>query len=254
MVTSARQPLLRRVSKSGSPAHVQIEDRLAGAIAGGDLHSGDRLPPERELSERFGVSRMTLRQSLASLERRGLVIRMRGRTGGTFVAQPKFEMHVNRLAGLTQQLGSQGRRATTRVLRARESWAGDRAAAALGIASGTFVIEVVRLRLSNEEPFAVEWSAFPAGLLPGLLKEPMDGSLYELLETKYGLAPVRTVERLESVVAADREAAILGTVDGAPLLLVERTAYADGDVAVEYARDLFRGDRTSILIESGRRR
>ena len=104
----------RRINRKGGPAHAQIEDRVAEAIGDGAIRPGDRLPPERELAERLGVSRMTLRQALDSLERRGLVLRVRGRTGGTFVADPKFEMDVNRLAGLTEQLRRQGHRAGAR--------------------------------------------------------------------------------------------------------------------------------------------
>ena len=227
---------------------------MAEAIARGDLQPGSRLPPERDLAERLRVSRMTLRQALDSLERRGLVVRMRGRTGGTFVAEPKFEMDVGTLAGLTEQLRRQGHRAGARVLRAREGPAGHRSAEALQLEPGAAVFEVIRLRLSNDEPLALERSLFPAKLLPGFLRGPLDGSLYEVLRDRYRLAPARALERLEPVVATAREGEALGVREGAPLLLVERTAFAASGVPLEYARDLFRGDRTRVLVESGRRR
>ena len=253
-MTVTLRRLTRRINRNGAPAHVQIEDRVAEAIAGGELRPGDRLPPERDLAERLGVSRMTLRQSLDSLERRGLVIRVRGRTGGTFVAGPKFEMDVNRLAGLTEQLRRQGRHAGAKVLRARQGPAGRRSAQELGLEAGDAVFEVVRLRLSDGEPLALERSVFPAEILPGLLQAPLDGSLYQVLEQRYRLPPVRAVERLEPVLATTREAETLGVREGAPLLLVERTAYGRADTPLEYARDLFRADRTRVLVESGRRR
>src|SRR5690242_1806476 len=111
----ARPPMprgLRRVvarldRAAPAPAHAQIEDRLAEAIERGDLRPGDRLPPERELAGRLGVSRMTLRQALQALERRGLVRRAVGRRGGTFVAEPKIERNSSGLAGLTQELRRQ---------------------------------------------------------------------------------------------------------------------------------------------------
>src|SRR5262245_23743957 len=86
---SRRSRGLRRLSRSldrgVGPAYAQIEDRVSEAIAAGDLQPGDRLPPERELAGQLGVSRMTLRQALQTLERRGLVRRTVGRHGGTFV-------------------------------------------------------------------------------------------------------------------------------------------------------------------------
>jgi DNA-binding GntR family transcriptional regulator len=252
-VSAPPRSVTRKINRKGGPAHAQIEDRVAEAIADGALRPGNRLPPERELAERLGVSRMTLRQALDSLERRGLVLRIRGRTGGTFVADPKFEMDVNRLAGLTEKLRRQGHRAGARVLRARQGPAGQRSADALRLEPGDAVYEVVRLRLSDGEPLALERSVFPAAILPGFLAEPLDGSLYQVLEQRYGLAPERAVERLEPVLATPREADVLGVREGAPLLLVERTAFGPGAAPLEYARDLFRGDRTRVLVESGRR-
>jgi GntR family transcriptional regulator len=249
-MSNALRRLFRRLDRDGPPAYSQIEDRLAEAISGGDLGPGARLPPERTLAERFGVSRMTLRQALDSLERRGLVVRVRGRRGGTFVAEPKIERDLTTVAGLTHQLRRQGHQAGARVLSAREGPAGARTAEALGVDSGALVYEVVRLRLSDGAPLALERSLFPAGRFPGLLEHSLEGSMYELLEERYGEAPARTVERLEPVVAEAREAEILGVAAGSPLMLVERTAYGASGVALEYARDLFRGDRTRVLVES----
>jgi GntR family transcriptional regulator len=242
--------VLRTLDRGTSPAYAQIEERLTEAISAGDLRPGDRLPPERELSERLGVSRMTLRQALESLERRGQLRRAVGRRGGTFVAEPKIERDLTALAGLTQQLVRQGRRAGARVVSAREGPAGQRTAAALGLSSGDDVFEVVRLRLSDGQPLALERSLFPSSRFPGLLERPLEGSLYELLEQEYGAAPRRAVERLEPVLAEQPAAEHLGVKAGAPLLLVERTAYDADGIALEFARDLFRGDRTQVLVES----
>ncbi len=246
--------LVRSLDRGGGPAYAQIEDRVAEAIAAGDLEPGDRLPPERELAGQLGVSRMTLRQALQTLERRGLVRRTVGRHGGTFVAEPKFEHDPTAPAGLTEQLRKQGRRAGARVLSTREGPASRRTAEALGMQSGEPVFEVVRLRLSDGEPVALERSLFPADAFRGLLDESLDGSLYELLAERFGVEVERTVERLEPVVASARDAELLQAAHGAPLLLVERTAYGSGDRAIEYARDLFRGDRTKVVVESRSRR
>jgi GntR family transcriptional regulator len=115
---------------------------------------------------------------------------------------------------------------------------------------GQEVVEVVRLRLSDERPLALERSLFPSARFPGLLDQSLDGSLYALLAEAYADAPVRAVEMLEPVVADAREAEILGVRAGAPLLLIERTAFDAKDVAVEWARDLFRGDRTRVVVSS----
>ena len=248
------KPTLRRLrvrlGRADAPAHASIEEGLAEAISAGELTPGERLPSERELAGRLGVSRMTLRQALGSLERRGLMVRRVGRRGGTFVAEPKIERDLTALAGLTAQLRRQGHRAGARVISAEEGPAGIRTARALGVDPGGTVYRVTRLRLSDDEPLALERSMFPASLFPGLLAEPLDGSLYELLADRYGHDPVRATESLEPVVATADVAKVLGVKAGAPLLLVERTAFDVAGAPVEYARDLFRGDRTTVVVES----
>ncbi len=228
--------------------HGQIEDWLADTIAAGRLAPGDRLPPEQDLATWFGVSRMTLRHALAALTRRGLVTRSVGRRGGTFVAEPKLEQDLTTLAGFSEQLRRPGMVAGARVLAATEHPAGPAAAAALALHDGAPVLDVRRIRLADDRPVAVEHSLFPAALFPGLLAGRLDGSFYELLEASYGLRPHRARERLEPVTAGIREAKALDVPEGAPLLLVERTAYSRSGQPIEFARDLFRGDRTRVVM------
>jgi GntR family transcriptional regulator len=236
------------VKEPGSTAHGQIEEWLAEAIAAGQLLPGDRMPTEHDLAGWLGVSRMTLRHALATLARRGLVIRSVGRNGGTFVAESKLEQDRTTLAGFSEQLRRHGMVAGARVLSAVQRTVGPAAAAALRLADGEPVAEIRRVRLGNGRPIAVEHSVFPAALCPGLLQCRLDGSLYDLLDEKYQLRPYRARESLEPVTAGVREAEALDVREGAPLMLVERIAYARDGRPVEYAHDLFRGDRTRIVM------
>lgn len=208
--------------------YAAIIAELEQAIADGELAPGDRLPAERALAEAHGVSRMTIRRALESLESRGLLRRSIGRNGGSFVAQPKLERDLGTFSGLSEQLARQGVAAGARVLSARATEDG---------------IEIVRVRLADGEPFALERSTFPARFRY-LLERDLTGSLYELLGDD---APVRAVERIEPVLAGDEEAAALRVRPGAPLMLVDRLAYDDAGELVETARDVFRGDRTRIV-------
>ena len=245
--TGSRRPP-RIVREPGTTVHAQIEDWLAGQIATGALAPGDRLPTEQDLAAWFGVSRMTLRHALAELARRGLVTRAVGRRGGTFVAAPKLEQDLTTLAGFSEQLRRHGMVAGARVLTASQRRAGPAAAAALQIGEDEAVFEVRRIRLADGRPMVLERSLFPAARFPGMLDCRLDGSLYELLEVKYGLRPYRARECLEPVTAGVREAEALEVAEGAPLMLVERTAYARSGEPLEFARDLFRGDRTRVVV------
>ena len=226
---------LRPVKPGRGPAHAQIEDALVRAIA--RLEPGTRLPPERELAERLRVSRMTVRHALASLERRGLVGRRVGRGGGTFTAEPKLELMGT--AALSDQLRALGLAAGARVVSTRE------VESPLGDA-----YEVVRVRLADGEPVALERTLLAADAFPGLLELPLDGSLYELMRERYDEAPVRAVERLEPALADAEAAATLKIGEGDPVLAVERATFAASGRQLELGRDVFRGDRVRVVWET----
>ena len=159
-----------------------------------------------------------------------------------------MEQDFTTLAGFSEQLRRHGMVAGARVLSATLRPAGPAAGAALQIGEGGQTYEIRRIRLADGRPIVLERSLFPADRFPGLLESRLDGSLYELLEVRYGLRPHRARESLEPVTAGVREAEALEVAEGAPLMLVERTAYAQSGEPLEFARDLFRGDRTRVVV------
>jgi len=226
--------------------HVQIEEQLAGQIASGELHTGERLPPERDLARDLNVSRMTVRQALSSLAARGLVERGAGR--GTFVAPRKVDHDLTRVAGFSEQLARQGLEPGAKIIDVSETPAGWRISAALEIAPKAPVVRIQRLRLADGVPMALEDSWFPAERFPGFADHDLHGSLYALMRDVYGVAPVRAIERLEPVLARAHEARALDVPARAPLMLVERTAYGGDGTPVEFAHDRYRGDRARFLV------
>jgi GntR family transcriptional regulator len=236
---------------SPAPAHARIERWLTDLIGRGDLVAGDRLPPEGQLAALLGVSRMTLRQALGSLETVGTVVRKPGRSGGTFVDEPKILCDLTGLAGFTEQMRRANVRAGARMVGAATRAANRAVAAGLSIERGAPVHEVIRIRTANREPLALERAYFPAEVFPDLLSRRLTGSLYALLTKAYGQTPATANEALEAVAASDEEARLLHVEPHAPLMQIERTAYTAAGLAVEYARDLFRPDRVRISLRTG---
>ena len=206
---------------------------------------GERLGAERELAERLGVSRSTVRAALADLERGGVVRRTRGRAGGIFVAERKVERDLTSLAGLPAYLRRQGFQSDARVLRTATIEPDAGHAAALALRPDELVLEVVRVRLADGEPISLERACFPAERFPGLLDRSLAGSLYELLErelragARRGGGAHRGGRR-----AAPTEARLLGVRRGAPLLAIARTAWdRDGRAVRALSRPLPRRPR-----------
>jgi GntR family transcriptional regulator len=235
----------------GSPVHAAIARWLTDLISRGDLVAGDRLPREDEFAALLGVSRMTLRQALATLERGGTLERKTGRLGGTFVREPRIECDLTGLAGFTEQMRRANLRAGARVVSAETVAANATVARALSLPRGASVHEVVRVRTARREPLAIERSFFPAETFPDLLAQRLTGSLYELLARTYGHPPASAAESLDPVIARPGEADLLKVGISSPLMQIERTAYTSAGLAVEFARDLFRPDRIKISLHSG---
>jgi GntR family transcriptional regulator len=235
---------------AGPPAYQQIEQWLTELMTAGTLTPGDRLPKEADLASALGVSRMTLRQALAALEARGVVERIPGRTGGTFIVEPTIECDITGLAGFTEQLRRGRLRASARVVSAGRQPASAKTAKALDLARGSEVYEIVRIRRANRQPLALERSYLPAEVFPGLLDKRLSGSLYARMARDYDLAPQSATEYLEPYVAGSAVAALLEVSPGSALLRIERTAASAAGQPIEYASDLFRPDRIRITVRT----
>jgi GntR family transcriptional regulator len=224
-----------------------VDRRLRDLIASGQLDDDGRLPTERDLAMQLGVSRTTIRQVLDNLERAGLVVRRRGRTGGTFVAQPRVNLDFGHLAGIPSYLRAQGFRAGAHVVSARLAPAEDATIHALGLSRDALVHDIVRVRLADEVRISIEHARFPVDLFPDLLANPLDDSMYDILASKYGRVATKAVEKLAAVRATGAQAEALGIGVGDPLMAIERVTYGADGTPLEHSSDLFRGDRTRVI-------
>ncbi len=233
-----------------APVHARIADWLERQIVAGRLRPGDKLPTEVDIAAALGVSRMTLRQALASLAGKGLLESRRGRTGGNFVTRPRLDFSLGGLPGFTEQMRQAHVAAGAVVVEARTRPAHTYERDALRLRRGARVHEVVRVRSANGEPVALEETMLPAAVFPGLLGHDLTASLYELMRREYDRSPHSAEEVVEPVIATPDRARLLGVAEGAPLLMITRTSYTEDGVPVEFARDCFRPDRSRIVLRT----
>jgi GntR family transcriptional regulator len=234
---------------SGVPLHVQIREALRGLCGSEVLPWGATVPPEGELARELSVSRMTLRQALASLETEGLLERRQG--VGTVVRFPKFRHETQRLTSFSDDMTSRGLKSSSRILKLEKVAPPAEVARMLRLDPNERVWLCERLRLAGAHPVGIHSSYLAvSGLdLSGMTEE---ASLYGLL-AEAGKPVFRADETIEAVAASAYEAGQLGVPINSPLLLVTRTTYSeDGDpVEVVYAR--YRNDvyRYSLSLRVG---
>jgi GntR family transcriptional regulator len=231
------------------PYYAQVLANLQDAIETDLWPPGTRLPGEPVLCELFSVSRTVIRQALRELEYRGLVVRRKG--VGTFVAEPKIlESLVQKLTGFYQDMIERGYSPVTRVLKQSVVPANPKVAAILEIEPGTDVIEMERLRSINGEPIVLVKTELPYKLCPDVATADFSNqSLYEFLNSRYGLEIARGRRVLEAVQANERESELLQIPLGKPLMLLDSVSYLHDGTPIERYHAVHRGDRSRFEVE-----
>jgi GntR family transcriptional regulator, nutrient-sensing system regulator len=225
------------------PKYYQVKRQLLELTR--TMTPGMPVPPERELAQRYGTSRTTVRQALAELVIEGRLLRMQGK--GTFVAVPKIAQ-VLELSSYTEGMRAQGLHPQTHILDSGYISADDELAALLDIRPGSRVLRIHRLRLADGQPMSVDASHLSARRFPGLHRSlERHPSLYEALATDYGVEVAEAQETIETVLADPRDARLLGVDVGLPLLLLSRHTFDSGGAPVEWAQSRYRGDRYKLV-------
>jgi GntR family transcriptional regulator len=211
------------------------------------LAVGDPIPPERRLAGELGVSRLTLRAALDELAREGLIVRRRG--SGSFVSEPKIAQQIG-LTSFTEDMRRRSMTPGTRLVEMETIHAGARLGRALHVSPGEQVVRVLRLRLADGEPMAVEDLYVTASLIPGLTRiDLQNASFYALLRERYGITVARGIQVIEPTVTSQQEANLLGVPLHSPALMFERTTQSEDGTIVEFVRSVYRGDRYRIVTE-----
>jgi len=232
---------------SFTPMYFQIQDQLLKLISSGELHSGDLLPSEGELSRVYGVSRMTSRQALQALESQGYASRHKGR--GTFVTQPKVEKDIAHLSGFTAEMTARGLKASSRVLAAETVPATAEAAAKLSVEVGKPIFRLERLRFADGVPIAIEEILLPLERYPEIAGLDFAVvSLYAELRERYDVRLSQADEILEARAATRQESEMLEIAPKSSLLVISRTLWSVDGLPVEVARSAYRGDRYRAVL------
>lgn len=234
-------------SLSSKPLYIQLIARIKELIISEDLVIGDLLPSEPELCEKLNISRSTVRQSLASLESEGYIVRRRGK--GTYVSKPKVKRVLSRLCSFTKHMDELGMTCASKVLEMTVLSSKD--------VSGFFgvpedIYKIVRLRQMDGQPFMIDTVYVPVKMVPKLTKKDLaDKSLYDVIEEKTGTVPAHAHESYEVVKLRSNEVKLLMATSETAFLVKRISKLASGEL-FEISSMLIRGDRCRLeaILES----
>ena len=224
------------------PLYDQLVDILREKIEN-EMEPGDLLPSERELSERYGLSRTTVRLALKELETLGLISRKHGK--GTFVSDlTGGAMDLTTNYSFTEQMREAGREPKTVELDFQTRDATKTLADRMGLHLGDKVLYMKRLRFADGVPMMLERTYVPANRFIGLTEETLAGkSLYAIIENDYHEVIRVAEEEFFASVARQNDAEALGIPEGAPVLQLSRLTYNEQNVVIEYTHSVARADQ-----------
>jgi len=230
----------------GGPRYVQLRQRLSDGVANGDLVPGSPLPPEREIASITDFSRVTVRKAMQMLADEGTIIQKQGSGSFISVKPARIEQRLTRLTSFSEDMTRRGKTSTSRWLERGLFMPSPNEMSALGLSSEDSVARIVRLRLADGEPMAIERASLPTEILPNPLA--VETSLYEVLE-RNGHRPVRAHQKISAINLSEADAGCLAVSSGDAGLRIERTSYLDDGRIAEFTQSLYRGDAYDFVAE-----
>ncbi|POF27952.1 GntR family transcriptional regulator [Roseibium marinum] len=230
-------------SNQSEPLYRRLSAALSDALKSGILSASAHLPSERKLSDKLDLSRVTVRRALDELQADGFLQRRQGaRTSVT----PRLEKPLSVLTGFSEELQARGLEPGQRWISRKTVNPTPTESMALGLPPTEPIVRLVRVRLADGVPIAVERAAVPKMFLPD--GNMVSLSLYAALASA-GAAPARGIQRIRAGIMTKLDAELLEAEPGTPLLIVERRCFLDDGRPVEFTETRYNGERYDFSAE-----
>jgi GntR family transcriptional regulator len=244
--------VIKKIDFSSSvPYYAQLKELIKQEITEGVWRNEEQLPSHSELCEMYDVSKSVVRQALKELELEGYIVQRRGKL--TEIVDKKITGDIlQKLSGTYQNMARLGIHPVTKILLNEVVKAPTSISDRLGLAPGSKVVKLHRLRFIENEPFAFMRSYVPYDLCPKIAEVDLTGkSLLEEIKREYGYEIDSSRRSIEAVLANEDEARLLEIPVGSALLLYKSVSYISSGRAIGTTKVLFRGDRTKFEVEIG---
>lgn len=233
--------------QSKSPLYYQLAEIIINDIKEKNLQENDRILTEREYCEKYNLSRSTVRQAIAYLEKKGYIYKVQG--CGTFVSSRVMKQKLLKFYSFTEEAKKQGKTPSSKILSFKEKKADEKICKELNINKDDKVYELQRLRLADDEVVMYEKTYLLEKKMQGLSKNILlENPLYDILQNRYNISFTKATERFSVLLADEKIAEILTIPQGSPIIRLQRWTYAGMEI-IEYTVSLVRGDRFEFEVE-----
>ena len=230
------------------PLHIQLSQIIKDMITHKDIIEGTYLMSERELCKLQEVSRMTVNKAILNLVNEGLLERRQGK--GTFVTYKKQKHEFQNLKGFSEVMSEKGLNVKNKILKFDLKTQNINIREKLNIQNeNQLIYEIERLRIIEEDAFALETVYIPQNMCLDLTKELLEeNSLYTLFKEKYNYKTKKAVQTIEPITLKKHEAESLKQKLNSLALKIDRVVYTDNDEIIEYAISIFTNDKHQYQI------
>ncbi len=227
--------------KSSVPIYVQLEEYIKQKIKERVYLSGESLPTERELTELFDVSRMTVRQAISNLVHQGVLYKIPGK--GAFVSKEVIEKKLE-IQSFSQDMEKRGLTPSSKILYFEKITPDNEMKLKLQLSENEQIYFINRLRLANNEPMAIEYCYLPEKYYPDLMKYNLEKcSLYTLMKQEYHAIFNYMKQDIKAINMSKKEAEmLLGKARGFGIASF-RTIFNDEEIPVEHTKTIYNPDR-----------
>ena len=233
--------------QSKSPLYYQLAEIIINDIKEKNLQENDRILTEREYCEKYNLSRSTVRQAIAYLEKKGYIYKVQG--CGTFVSSRVMKQKLLKFYSFTEEAKKQGKTPSSKILSFKEKKDDEKICKELNINKDDKVYELQRLRLADDEVVMYEKTYLLEKKMQGLSKNILlENPLYDILQNRYNISFTKATERFSVLLADENIAEILTIPQGSPIIRLQRWTYAGMEI-IEYTVSLVRGDRFEFEVE-----
>ncbi len=215
------------------PIYKNIENYVMNMIESGELKEGDLIPSEKQLTEKFSVTRMTVRSALNNLVNRGYIARRRG-VGSIVIANNIYD-NISKVSGFTREMENKGYKVSNLVLELNIIQADDILKEKLNLELNDNVWEIKRVRIADDEKVSYMITYMPVKLFPNLSIDNCNGSLYKYVEDICGYKIAMSEREVKAIMSTEETEEALDLDEQQALLYIEQVCKLQDSVIFEYS-------------------
>ena len=237
------------MSNKKMPLYQKIMKNIQDYIKNQGLEHGDVIPTEKALSEKYQVSRVTIRKAISRLIEKEILYSIKG--SGTYVAFPKFEHNLFKLQGFTEEMQPYHDSIKNKVIEFRLIKPNEEIQEILNLNKEEKIYNIKRIRKLNGEVLIIENAYIPFELFPDLSVEAMTKSKYGYLKEK-GYVIKKRVEEFIPRLPSEDTMEIFNIKSNTPLLELRAHSILSNDEIFEYSEVLYHPKKYKFKLELSR--